>query len=253
MSSVFNVEKLVKSYNGIEVLKEISLSVNKGEVVAIIGPSGSGKTTFLRCATLLEDMDAGKLSFGDITAVDKLEKGSKISTENLKAARKCFGMVFQQFNLFPHFSVLKNITDAPIVVEKRNKEEVEKEALQLLDQMNLSDKANAYPCELSGGQQQRVAIARALALKPEILFFDEPTSALDPELTKEVYKVIRDLASKNMTMVIVTHDIDFARAVADKVVFMADGYIVEAGPANLVIDNPACERTKAFLAGLKTI
>ena len=190
---------------------------------------------------MLEDMDSGDLCFGDLCVVNSWTKAM--------ARIKC-GLVFQNFNLFPHFSVLQNITDAPIHVQKRDKNEVVETAMKLLKKMGLEDRADAYPCELSGGQQQRVSIARALAMNPEILFFDEPTSALDPELTNEILKVIRSLADEKMTMVIVTHEIDFAAAVADRIIFMADGYIVEEGPARELVANPKNERTRAFLAGL---
>lgn len=241
MANVFQVRNLKKSFGDKTVLKDISLTVSEGEVVAVIGPSGSGKTTFLRCATMLEDMNGGELHFGNLSVVDSKTKA--------QARIKC-GLVFQNFNLFPHFSVLQNITDAPIHVQKRNKDEVRETAMKLLKKMGLEDRADAYPCELSGGQQQRVSIARALAMNPEILFFDEPTSALDPELTNEILKVIRSLADEKMTMVIVTHEIDFAAAVADRIIFMADGYIVEEGPAKELVANPKNERTRAFLAGL---
>lgn len=222
---LLEVENLKKSFEDVDVLHDISLSVDEGEVVAIIGPSGSGKSTLLRCCTGLEEKDNGNIRY----------EGH-------------FGLVFQNFNLFPHYSVLKNVMDAPIHVQKRDKKEVEKEARELLEKMGLSDKAKAYPCQLSGGQQQRVAIARALALKPSILFFDEPTSALDPELTGEILKVIKELAQENMTMVIVTHEMSFARDVADHVIFMDGGYIVEEGDPREVIENPKEERTKQFLA-----
>ena len=241
MANVFQVKNLQKSFGDKTVLKDISLAVEKGEVIAVIGPSGSGKTTFLRCATMLEDMNGGQLRFGNLSVVDSKTKA--------QARIKC-GLVFQNFNLFPHFSVLQNITDAPVHVQKRDKNEVRETAMKLLKKMGLEDRADAYPCELSGGQQQRVSIARALAMNPEILFFDEPTSALDPELTNEILKVIRSLADEKMTMVIVTHEIDFAAAVADRIIFMADGYIVEEGPAKELVANPKNERTRAFLAGL---
>ena len=222
---LLEIESLKKSFGDLDVLHDISMSVEEGEVVAIIGPSGSGKSTLLRCSTGLEQEDSGSIHF----------EGR-------------FGLVFQNFNLFPHYSVLKNIMDAPVSVQKRNKKEVEQEARELLVKMGLEDKAGAYPCQLSGGQQQRVAIARALALKPSILFFDEPTSALDPELTGEILKVIRELAKEKMTMVIVTHEMSFARDVADRVIFMDGGYIVEQGDPKEVIENPKEERTKQFLA-----
>ncbi|MBQ8822706.1 MAG: amino acid ABC transporter ATP-binding protein [Lachnospiraceae bacterium] len=238
-----------KAFEELSVLNDISLSVEEGEVVAIIGPSGSGKSTLLRCATLLETMDSGELVYMGENAVTT-ENGQAVYAEGatLKKIKNYFGLVFQNFNLFPHYSVLKNVCDAPISVQKRNKEEVKQEAIKLLAKMGLSGKENAYPCQLSGGQQQRVAIARALAMKPSILFFDEPTSALDPELTGEILKVIRQLAEEKMTMVIVTHEMSFARDVADRVIFMDGGYIVEEGDPREVIEHPKEERTKQFLA-----
>ena len=244
--SVFAVEHLSKRFDDKVVLRDISLQVEPGEVVAIIGPSGSGKTTLLRCATLLEKIDSGKLSFGDLVAADE---NGYAGAEVLKQARGRFGLVFQNFNLFPHFSVLRNIMDAPVTVQKRPAEAVEQEAMSLLDKMGLADRAGAYPFELSGGQQQRVSIARALAMHPDILFFDEPTSALDPELTNEILKVIRRLAEERMTMVIVTHEIDFASQVADRIIFMADGVIVEEGRPEQLINCPNCDRTREFLSG----
>jgi polar amino acid transport system ATP-binding protein len=251
-NKVLTINNIRKSFNGLEVLKDISFSVSKGEVVAVIGPSGSGKSTLLRCATLLETMDRGEMTYlGSKTAWNESGKTVYAKPAQLRETKSIFGLVFQNFNLFPHFSVLKNIMDAPVSVQKRDKAEIKKEALVLLDKMGLSDKADAYPFQLSGGQQQRVSIARALALKPQILFFDEPTSALDPELTGDILKTIRDLAAEHMTMVIVTHEIDFARNVADRVIFMADGVIVEEGTAEEVIDNPSNDRTKAFLNRLQ--
>ena len=240
-----------KSFNDetLHVLKDISLSVEKGEVVAIIGPSGSGKSTLLRCATLLTEMDSGELIYGDIQAVHNDADGKAVYADKgeLKKVREMFGLVFQSFNLFPQYSVLKNLMDPQIRVLGRDKGEAQQRARKLLEKMGLSDKENAYPCELSGGQQQRVAIARALAMDPEILFFDEPTSALDPELTGEILKVIRDLAEEHMTMVIVTHEMSFAQDVADRVIFMADGVIVEEGTPEEVMVNTREERTRQFL------
>ena len=241
---LLEINHLKKNFDDLHVLHDISMSVEEGEVVSIIGPSGSGKSTLLRCATMLETMKGGDLIYGGQAAV---KDGVYADKEQLKKVKEFYGLVFQNFNLFPHYSVMKNLVDAPIHVQKRNKDEIHKEALQLLEDVGLADKANAYPCQLSGGQQQRVAIARALAMKPQMLFFDEPTSALDPELTTEVLKILRQLAEQNMTMVIVTHEIDFARAVSDRVIFMADGYIVEQGPPEEVLDNPQNPRTQAFL------
>ena len=241
-----------KSFNdaSLHVLKDISLSVEEGEVVAIIGPSGSGKSTLLRCATLLETMDGGDLIYLGNYAARNNEAGQSVYADKaqLKNIRGYFGLVFQNFNLFPHYSVLKNLTDAQINVLGRSKDDAVKRGMALLEKMGLSDKADAYPYQLSGGQQQRVAIARALAMDPQILFFDEPTSALDPELTGEVLKVIRSLAEENMTMVIVTHEMAFARDVADRVIFMDGGVIVEEGDPKEVINHPKEERTKQFLS-----
>ena len=222
---LLEIENLKKSFEDLDVLHDISLGVEEGEVVAIIGPSGSGKSTLLRCCTGLEQADSGTIHY-----------------------EESYGLVFQNFNLFPHYSVLKNIMDAPVSVQKQSKKEAEKEARRLLEMMGVGDKADVYPCQLSGGQQQRVAIARALALKPSILFFDEPTSALDPELTGEILKVIRELAEEKMTMVIVTHEMSFARDVADRVIFMDGGYIIEQGDPKEVIEHPKEERTRQFLA-----
>ena len=250
-----NIRKSFDNFDGsgkLEVLKDISLSVKEGEVVSILGPSGSGKSTLLRCATLLETMDGGSLSYcGEAVAKDVNGVSVYSSKSEIKKIKSYFGLVFQNFNLFPHFTVLKNVTDAPISVQKRDKAQVYKEARELLEQMSIGDKENFYPGQLSGGQQQRVAIARALALKPQMLFFDEPTSALDPELTQDILKVIRQLAAQKMTMVIVTHEIEFARNVSDRVIFMENGYIVEEGDPKDVIDNPKNDRVKAFLQKIK--
>lgn len=220
---LLEIKHVKKSFGDVEVLKDISLTVEKGEVLGIIGPSGSGKSTLLRCATGLEKQDAGEILYDGT-----------------------FGLVFQNFNLFPHFSVMKNITDAPIRVQKRGKDEVYKEARELLKKMGLQDKENAYPFQLSGGQQQRVSIARALAMKPDILFFDEPTSALDPELTGEILKVIKDLAAEHMTMVIVTHEMNFARNVSDQIIFMDGGVIAVQGTPEEVFSSEHA-RMKEFL------
>ncbi len=247
--NILEINHCRKHFGDNEVLKDISLSVEKGNIVSIIGPSGSGKSTLLRCATLLETMDGGDLAYlGEYAAKDNGNGSVYASNEELKKIKSNFGLVFQNFNLFPHYSVLKNITEAPLIVQKRDKKEVMEEAKILLEKMGLSDKADSYPHQLSGGQQQRVSIARALAMNPKMLFFDEPTSALDPELTGEILKVIKDLAAEHMTMVIVTHEMSFARDVSNHIIFMDGGVIVEQGAPNDVINNPRQERTKLFLS-----
>ena len=240
------MQGVCKSFGKLEVLKGIDLHVYQGEVVAIIGPSGSGKSTLLRCATLLERIDRGRIAYGELV----MAGGSPAiyaDKPTLQKIRACFGLVFQNFNLFPHFSVLRNLTEAPVRVLGAEKAAAEAEARRLLEKVGLADRADAYPYQLSGGQQQRVAIARALALHPGLLFFDEPTSALDPELTGEILKVIRSLAKEHMTMVIVTHEMAFARDVADRVVFMDGGVIVEEGVPADVFGHPKNPRTRAFL------
>ena len=250
--NLLEVSNLKKSFGDLQVLKDISLSVGEGEVVSILGPSGSGKSTFLRCISMLETIDGGSMTYCGKNAVKEQDgKPVYVPKSELKDIKHTFGLVFQNFNLFPHYSVLKNITDAPIHVLNRNKAEVIEEAKILLKKMGLADKGDSYPYQLSGGQQQRVAIARALAMKPKMLFFDEPTSALDPELTAEILKVLKDLAKEKMTMLIVTHEIDFARNVSGHVVFMDGGVIVAQGKPADVIDNPSNERTKAFLKKLE--
>ena len=247
-TSLLEMKHVKKTFGSLEVLKDISIEVNGGEGVAIIGPSGSGKSTFLRCATLLENMDEGTLSYcGESATLNESGAAQYVDKKKLHSIRNDFGLVFQNFNLFPHFSVLKNVIDAPINVQKRDKAEVTVEARELLKKVGLENKEDSYPGQLSGGQQQRVAIARALAMNPKMLFFDEPTSALDPEITAGILKLLRELANEKMTMVIVTHEIDFARNVADRVIFMDGGVIVEEGKPQDVIDNPKSERTKAFL------
>ena len=237
-----------KSFGKTEVLKDISLSVHTGEVVGIIGPSGGGKSTLLRCMTLLETLDSGTLAYGNLTvAKDRNGKSEYGNKDVLRKAKARFGLVFQNFNLFPHMTAFQNICDAPINVQRRDKAQVEKQARALIKGIGLEGKEDLVPCQLSGGQQQRVAIARALCMNPDVLFFDEPTSALDPELTREVLRVIRALADQHMTMVIVTHEMSFARDVADKIIFMDGGVIVEQGPSEQVINNPQHERTRAFL------
>jgi len=247
MKKLLEMNHVKKSFDGIEVLKDISLSVEEGEVVSIIGPSGSGKSTLLRCATLLETMDDGDLIYiGENAAQSENGKAVYVKHSELKQIQQQFGLVFQNFNLFPHYSVMKNIIDAPIHVQKREKEEVIMEAKVLLEKMGLSDRADYYPCQLSGGQQQRVSIARALAMKPKILFFDEPTSALDPELTGEILKVIKELAQEKMTMVIVTHEMNFAKDVSNRMIFMDQGVIVEETTPELMFQSEN-QRTREFL------
>lgn len=247
---ILTAENIKKSFDGTQVLNGISIGIEKGEVLAIIGPSGSGKSTFLRCITQLETVDSGEISICGETLVKNDASGKAVYADHASCVKigLHIGLVFQNFNLFPHFSVLQNITEAPIRVLNKSKEEAESAALALLKKMELSDKADAYPCQLSGGQQQRVSIARALAMNPDILFFDEPTSALDPELTGEILKVIRSLASEHRTMVVVTHEMKFARDVADYVVFMDNGTIIEQGRPDQVFENAQNERTKAFLS-----
>ena len=252
--SILEIKNIKKSFGeDLEVLQDISLAVEEGEVVSILGPSGSGKSTLLRCATFLEQIDSGSIAYGGKVYVENDTAGNAKKPEHAKIleAQSNFGLVFQDFNLFPHFSVLKNVMDAPVKNQKRPKQEVEKEARALLAKMGLEGKEDAYPCELSGGQKQRVAIARALALRPKMLYFDEPTSALDPGITAEILRVLKGLAAEKMTMVIVTHEIDFARAVSDRVIFMDGGKVVEEGRPEEVIDNPKNERTKAFLQKLQ--
>lgn len=249
--NIIEMNHVKKSFGDKEVLKDISFSVEEGEVVSVIGPSGSGKSTLLRCATFLEYMQAGTIKYLEENVVRERD-GVSVYPPKKELRRVCnhFGLVFQNFNLFPHYSVLKNVMDAPVCIQKRDREEVYEEVKKLLDKVGLADKENAYPCELSGGQQQRVAIARALALNPKMLYFDEPTSALDPEITAGILKIMKELAAEKMTMVIVTHEIDFARAVSDRVIFMDEGLIVEQGRPEEVIDNPKNDRTKGFLKKL---
>ncbi|MCG8500766.1 MAG: amino acid ABC transporter ATP-binding protein [Firmicutes bacterium] len=240
---------IYKQFNRLEVLKGISLEVNKGEVIAIIGPSGSGKSTFLRCLNHLEIIDKGVIEIEGETMVSDDDDGQSQYVPEKEVRRICkkMGMVFQNFNLFPHQTVLENIIEAPVIVNKTNKEEAAAIADELLHKVGLTEKKASYPSQLSGGQKQRVAIARALAMKPDIMLFDEPTSALDPELTGEVLKVMRQLAEEHMTMLVVTHEMGFAREVAHRVIFMDDGEIVEEGPPQKIFGSPSHERTKAFL------
>ncbi len=244
--SVLEVKNLCKSFGKNEILKGIDFTLEKGEVLAIIGSSGSGKTTLLRCLNFLEIPDKGVISVGGKVLFDS-ESDMHKSDEEIRQNRLHFGLVFQNFNLFPQYSVLENITLAPKLLGKGSDAEIEESAKRLIERVGLTDRANYYPCELSGGQQQRVAIARALAMSPDILCFDEPTSALDPELTGEVLRVIKGLKSGDHTMIVVTHEMEFARNVADKIIFMADGVIEEIGTPEQVFDNPQSEKTKAFL------
>lgn len=253
--SILKVTNLRKKFGRTEVLKGVSFEMNQGEVLSILGSSGSGKTTILRCINFLEKADSGVISVNDEVVFDA-SSNKKMTASELRKAQLNFGMVFQQFNLFPQYSVLDNVMLAPKLLAKespdfkKNKKEIysdiKADAVELLKRVGLYEKMSNYPCELSGGQQQRVSIARALALRPKILFFDEPTSALDPELTGEILKVIKSLAQQNITMVIVTHEIGFARSVSDRVIFMDNGIIAEEGTPEEVIDNPKNERTKAF-------
>lgn len=251
--SLLKMSHIQKGFDGLGVLKDISIEVSEGEILSIIGPSGSGKSTLLRCATMLENIDSGSMEYlGERAAWTENEHSVYAPKNKLKELQGYFGLVFQNFNLFPHMSVLQNVMDAPVRVQKTDKEAARNEAMSLLRKMGLEDKAEAYPFQLSGGQCQRVAIARALALHPKILFFDEPTSALDPELTQEVLKVIKSLSDLHIAMVIVTHEMAFAKEISDKVIFMADGIIVEEGtPEEVFASNN--ERTRSFLGKYKDV
>ncbi|MCB2289626.1 amino acid ABC transporter ATP-binding protein [Clostridium sp. CS001] len=237
---MIKVCNLKKSFGKLEVLKGIDLHVEKGEVMVVIGPSGSGKSTFLRCLNLLEQPTSGEIYFQEVSITSK--------HNNIDAQRQKMGMVFQQFNLFPHMTILENITFSPIKVKKISKETAEKLAFELLKKVGLSDKADSYPAQLSGGQKQRIAIIRALAMKPDVMLFDEPTSALDPEMVGEVLEVMKDLAMEGMTMIVVTHEMGFAKEVGSRVIFMDDGAILEDGTPKEVFNNPTNQRTKEFLA-----
>ena len=247
--TVLEIQNLIKKYKNVEIIKDVSLKVEKGEVVVIIGASGSGKSTILRCVNQLEVIDGGNIKIDDKYMIREYKKGKAIY-QNKQILRemnlKC-GMVFQNFNLFPHLTILQNIMQPMVYVLNKEEKVSKKIAYELLEKMGIQDKANCYPCDLSGGQQQRASIARTLAIDPEILFMDEPTSALDPELIGEVLKVIKKLAEDKRTMVIVTHEIQFAKEIADKVIFMDNGVIIEEGTPKEVIDNPKKERTKEFL------
>ena len=247
--AMLEIKNLSKSFGKLEVLKDISFTVEKGQAVSIIGPSGSGKSTLLRCVNQLEKADGGTIDICGISMMTADENGKAVyaNPKTLRDVRLKIGLVFQNFNLFPHFSVLRNITEAPMCVLGKSRAEAEATAMELLGKMGLEAKAHEYPCNLSGGQQQRVSIARALALNPEMLFFDEPTSALDPELTGEILKVIRSLAEEQMTMVIVTHEMAFAKQVSDRVIFMDGGVIIENGTPEEVFEQSQNERTRQFL------
>lgn len=249
MEEMIKAGSIRKTFGTTEVLKDISFTLNKGSVLSIIGPSGSGKSTLLRIITQLETADGGSLSIGGETLFEEKNGVAVYKRENerRKIAQRT-GLVFQNFNLFPHFTVLRNVTEAQKAVLKRDKAEAEDKAMYLLKRMGLEDKAKAYPAQLSGGQKQRVSIARALALDPEVLFFDEPTSALDPELTREILKVIRGLAEEKMTMVVVTHEMNFAKGISDWAIFMDGGIIVEEGEPDRIFDSPEKERTQQFLS-----
>ena len=250
MEEIIKVEQLKKSFGTLEILKGISFSVLQGEVLSIIGPSGSGKSTILRCISQLEDVTDGTI---EICGKKLVENGKYADKKSRRKIMLQSGLVFQNFNLFPHYNVLKNVMEPQIRVLKKSKDEAEKTALELLQRIGLKEKINNYPCELSGGQQQRVSIARALAMKPEVLLFDEPTSALDPELTGEILEVIKELAENKMTMLVVTHEMAFARDISTHVIFMDGGVIVEEGTPEKVINNPSQERTKAFLSRFTTV
>jgi polar amino acid transport system ATP-binding protein len=250
--ALLTVENIKKSFGSTDVLKGISFSLEKGQVLAIIGSSGSGKTTLLRCLNFLELPDEGTITVGNKLLIDGGDS-TTLSDEAIRQNRLHFGLVFQNFNLFPQYSVLENVTLAPTLLKKGTPDEIKARGMKLLDKVGLSEKLDSYPYQLSGGQQQRVAIARALALRPEVLCFDEPTSALDPELTGEVLRVIRGLKDKDTTMIVVTHEMEFARNVADIVIYMADGVIEEMGTPEEVFDNPKSEKTRAFLHGTQNI
>lgn len=244
--SILEVKDLKKNFGKTEVLKGIGFSLEKGEVLSIIGSSGSGKTTLLRCLNFLEFADEGTISVSGKVIYDG-NAPEKLKENEIRNNRLHFGLVFQSFNLFPQYNILKNITLAPVLLNRMTAEQAEIKARSLIERVGLSERINSYPCELSGGQQQRVAIARALALEPDILCFDEPTSALDPELTGEVLRVIKDLKTSGSTMIVVTHEMEFAKNVSDKVLFMADGVVEESGTPQQVFDNPRSEKTRAFL------
>ena len=233
------VKNLKKSFGQLQVIKDVSITIKKGEKIVVIGPSGSGKSTFLRCLNRLEEPDAGLINFENFTVTDK--------NTNIDLCRQKMGMVFQHFNLFPHLTVMQNITLSPITLKLKTKEEAEKQAMELLSKVGLADKADVYPSTLSGGQKQRIAIVRSLAMNPDVMLFDEPTSALDPEMVGEVLNVMKSLADEGMTMVVVTHEMGFAKEVADRVLFMDNGYVAEEGTPEEIFQNPKCDRLKQFL------
>ena len=246
--AILEVNNMKKAFGATDVLKGVSFSLEQGQVLAIIGSSGSGKTTLLRCLNFLETPDEG-----EIRVNGQLLTGETLSEEQIRQNRLHFGLVFQNFNLFPQYTVLENVTLAPSLMKKQSPQQIQEKALKLLDQVGLLQKQDSYPYQLSGGQQQRVAIARALALQPQVLCFDEPTSALDPELTGEVLRVIRGLKSRENTMIVVTHEMEFARSVADVVIYMADGVIEEMGTPEEVFDHPKSEKTRAFIGGVQQV
>ncbi|MBO4346426.1 MAG: amino acid ABC transporter ATP-binding protein [Lachnospiraceae bacterium] len=237
---MISVDCLYKHFDSLHALNGVSIDIYKGDVIFVVGPSGSGKSTFLRCLNRLEEPTSGKITFEGVDITDK--------STDINKHRQKMGMVFQQFNLFPHMTVLKNLTLAPMKLQKKSRAEAEEEAMRLLERVGLADRAMAYPNQLSGGQKQRIAIVRALCMKPDVMLFDEPTSALDPEMVGEVLEVMRELANDNMTMVVVTHEIAFAKEIANRVIFMADGEIEEEGDAKEFFENPKSERLKQFLA-----
>lgn len=238
-----------KSFSGRAVLKGVSLRIMPGEVVSLIGPSGAGKSTMLRCLTLLDRYDAGSLSYGDLRVCEDRGDGAAYDKAAVRAARMRFGLAFQNYNLFPHYTVMQNVVDAPLRVQRRDREEVRAQARGLLDRLGLAEQADKVPCQLSGGQQQRVAIARALCMNPSVMYFDEATSALDPRLTADIEQIVRSLAREGMAVGMVTHEMDFARDVSDRVAFLYDGRIVEQGAPEQVLGDPVCEETRAFLSG----
>ncbi len=237
---LIKVRNLEKKFNGVTALKSVNADIKKGEVVVMIGPSGSGKSTFLRCMNLLEIPTSGTITFNGVDITDK--------NVDINVHRQKMGMVFQHFNLFPHMTILKNMTLAPMKLQKKSEEEANAEAMKLLERVGLADRAQAYPSQLSGGQKQRIAIVRALCMKPDVMLFDEPTSALDPEMVGEVLEVMKELAEENMTMVVVTHEMGFAREVGDKVLFLEDGVIMEQGTPDEIFNHPKTERLQNFLA-----